>query len=54
MSRNAFYSAKLKIIPLPYRLLRVLSARSVSLPLADHRDLTGTSQPITRGTLLPP
>ena len=28
--------------------------RSVPLQLADRRDYTGTSQPIARGTLLPP
>jgi hypothetical protein len=49
----------IKIIPLPFARLEDVP-RSVPrpallpLPLADHRKLTGTSQPNARGTLLPP
>jgi hypothetical protein len=46
---TTFYHST-KCVPLPVRLLRVSSARSVPLPLADRRDLTGTSQP-TLGVL---
>jgi hypothetical protein len=53
-SHDAIYSTEIKIIPWPYRPPWKLPAHFVLLLLADRRDLTGTSQPIARGTLIPP
>jgi hypothetical protein len=36
----------MKSVLLPDRPLRMTPARSMQLPLADHRDFTGTSQPM--------
>ena len=54
------YTSPVKIIPLPFAFLgrhpalRVVSRTPCHVPLADRRNLTGTSQPNDRVTLLPP
>jgi hypothetical protein len=51
----AFYSTRFRNIPWPYLLAAmILALQPLLLLLVDRNELTGTSQPNSRGTLLPP
>jgi hypothetical protein len=55
VNHYAFYSTRIRNIPWPYLLAATIpELLPLLLLLADRKELTGTSQPNARGTLLPP
>jgi hypothetical protein len=59
LNHCAFYSTRFRNIPWPYLFAAMIPALQpllllLLLLLADSNELTGTSQPNARGTLLPP
>ena len=55
INHYALYSTQFRNIPWPYSLAATIPVLlPLPLLLADRNEITGTSQPNTRGTLLPP